>query len=243
MSSQPPDQPDDPGEKETYEVGYGKPPRATRFQAGRSGNPKGRPKGSRRKRPGDVAIEQLKALVLEEAYRPMQIRDGETWVEMSTVQAVLRAVSLKAMKGDQRAQRLILDTVGGIETELRRERIKSFETAVVYKLQGAHRIAEARSRGLPEPTLVPHPDHLIIDPFAGLVEVRGPYTPEEKKEWDELMAMRAHVGGQLAELGAKRRAAPRGTNRTPQIEALRSVVAKIDAELSHFHRVLVKGAA
>jgi hypothetical protein len=30
-----------------YEVGYGKPPRQTRFKKGQSGNPKGRPKGSK----------------------------------------------------------------------------------------------------------------------------------------------------------------------------------------------------
>jgi hypothetical protein len=29
-----------------YDVGYGKPPKHTRYQAGRSGNPRGRPKGS-----------------------------------------------------------------------------------------------------------------------------------------------------------------------------------------------------
>jgi len=31
---------------DSYEVGYRKPPKATRFQKGASGNPKGRPKGS-----------------------------------------------------------------------------------------------------------------------------------------------------------------------------------------------------
>ena len=33
-----------------YEVGYGKPPEASRFKPGRSGNPKGRPRGSKNKR-------------------------------------------------------------------------------------------------------------------------------------------------------------------------------------------------
>lgn len=32
--------------KKIYEVGYGKPPRKSRFRKGQSGNPKGRPKGS-----------------------------------------------------------------------------------------------------------------------------------------------------------------------------------------------------
>jgi hypothetical protein len=34
-------------DKEEYEVGYGKPPEETQFKTGMSGNPKGRPKGSK----------------------------------------------------------------------------------------------------------------------------------------------------------------------------------------------------
>jgi hypothetical protein len=33
--------------KDNYEIGYGKPPKASRFKKGQSGNPKGRKKGSR----------------------------------------------------------------------------------------------------------------------------------------------------------------------------------------------------
>ena len=33
--------------KRDYEVGYGKPPRHTRFEPGRSGNPRGRPRGKK----------------------------------------------------------------------------------------------------------------------------------------------------------------------------------------------------
>lgn len=41
----PPEQSSDDGKQ--YSVGYGRPPQSTRFKKGRSGNPMGRPKGSR----------------------------------------------------------------------------------------------------------------------------------------------------------------------------------------------------
>ena len=132
MSSQSPP-PDDPEEEPTYEVGYGKPPQATRFQPGKSGNPKGRPKGSRKAPSADTAVEKLKALVLQEAYRPIQIRDGETLVELPTIQAAVRSVTLSAAKGNQRARRLLLDSVGEIERERRRERLKLFEEVVALR--------------------------------------------------------------------------------------------------------------
>src|SRR5439155_1781990 len=41
-------QPMPPDDERDYEVGYGKPPRHTRFGLGRSGNPRGRPGGSKK---------------------------------------------------------------------------------------------------------------------------------------------------------------------------------------------------
>jgi hypothetical protein len=67
-----------------YEVGYGKPPDATRFQPGRSGNPKGRPKGSRNKpKLPRLQDERLKTIILEEAYRTVTVNDGSRQVGIS----------------------------------------------------------------------------------------------------------------------------------------------------------------
>jgi len=81
-------------------VGYGKPPAKTQFKKGESGNPKGRPKGTR----------NLEADVKAMLQMPVPIeRDSGRKKKISTQQASLLQLRAKALRGDQRALDRLLD--------------------------------------------------------------------------------------------------------------------------------------
>ncbi len=76
-----------------YEVGYGKPPKHTQFTKSRSGNPKGRPKGSNNF--GTDVKRALKA--------PVRLSKDGSPRTVSTQEAALLRLREKALKGDARA--------------------------------------------------------------------------------------------------------------------------------------------
>ncbi len=90
-----------------YEVGYGKPPRHTQFRKGRSGNPGGRPRG--------LPVQRANALLLQEAYRAVAIKEDGRMVPVSAMQAIMRSQVELAINGHFRAQREILQAVQSIE--------------------------------------------------------------------------------------------------------------------------------
>jgi hypothetical protein len=104
-----------------YDVGYGKPPKATRFQPGTSGNPRGRPRGSRNRSPSASSMQRMQAIVLKEAYRLVTVRDGDRPVEVPLFQA-MRSLAVNAAKGQPRALALLVGLVDRIEGEGRRDR-------------------------------------------------------------------------------------------------------------------------
>jgi len=75
------------------DVGYKRPPAAKRFKKGKSGNPKGRPKGTRNFKT------DLKATLA----RPVKITEGGRSRSISTQEAGLERLREKALKGDTRA--------------------------------------------------------------------------------------------------------------------------------------------
>lgn len=105
-----------PSEAARYEIGYAKPPKATQFKTGHSGNPQGRPRGSGKKNNG-----RLDAIIFEEAYRTAVINDPSGPSSIPIVQVVVRSLAHKAAKGDQRAQRLFTELVATVERDKKRE--------------------------------------------------------------------------------------------------------------------------
>ncbi len=73
-----------------YEVGYGKPPKATRFKKGRSGNPKGRPKGAK----------GVNASLKRELETKITVREGSYEIRISKAEAIAKRFTAGALKGD-----------------------------------------------------------------------------------------------------------------------------------------------
>ena len=162
-----------------YEVGYGKPPAATRFKPGVSGNPLGRPRGARNRRPA-LNEERLRGIILEEAYRTVHVRDGEKSVTVSVAQAVVRSLALNAAKGQHRAQRLFSQLLAATEEANRLRHDEWLRTAIEYKVEWERELERRRALGVVAPDPIPHPDDIEIDMETGAVIVRGPMTKEDK---------------------------------------------------------------
>lgn len=84
-----------------YEVGYKRPPKETQFQPGQSGNPNGRPKGTK----------NLKTDLVEELQERIVLREGGERRAVSKQRALLKRLMERALQGDTRAASLIINMV------------------------------------------------------------------------------------------------------------------------------------
>lgn len=177
--------------KAGYEVGYAKPPTAHRFEKGKSGNPAGRPRGARnRPRQFDPANQPTDNLILQEAYRPVTIREGDNTIELPAIQAAIRALAISAMKGSRLSQRALAELVRTVEDRKSAERMTAMENAIEYKQQWTAELERRRLHGIDRPDPIPHPDDLVIDMRTGGVRTEGPLDDREKRQWDQRLARR-----------------------------------------------------
>src|ERR1700757_768867 len=86
-------------EQRDYAVGYGRPPRHTRYEKGRSGNPKGRPSGAK----------NMSTLFIEALNETVIIAENGGRRKISKRQAIVKQIVNKAAKGDWRCTKLLLE--------------------------------------------------------------------------------------------------------------------------------------
>lgn len=115
----------------TYKVGYGKPPQASQFKKGQSGNPKGRQKGSR----------NLATLLDQELARPVMVTEAGKRKTYRKAELIVRMQVDKAANG----------TPPLAESILRKQAVyflKPCSTRIERRVVTVTEISVASSRGL-----------------------------------------------------------------------------------------------
>jgi hypothetical protein len=166
----------------SYEIGYGKPPAATRFQKGKSGNPNGRPAKSPTSKSLDPS---LTGEVLEVAKQLMTVREGDTHRQISTLAVIFKSIVKSAASGNSRAQRHFIEIFAQAKAEENARIDEQHRLWSRYIEIKRAEIASFERRGIAPPRIVPHPDDILIRDGQEVVFC-GPCTDEEADNLDRL---------------------------------------------------------
>ena len=88
-----------------YEVGYGKPPKSTRFAKGESGNPSGRPKGKR----------NMATFLHAALYETVVITENGIRKSIPKFEAAIKQLVNKSASGDNASLKLLIQLVPALD--------------------------------------------------------------------------------------------------------------------------------
>ncbi|MGL4562710.1 MAG: DUF5681 domain-containing protein [Brevinema sp.] len=90
--------------QDAEKIGYKQPPKETQFRKGASGNPKGRPKGSK----------NLKTILKKELEEKMTIQEKGKTKKVTKQEAIVKTLVNNTLKGDKNAMQALLRLINNI---------------------------------------------------------------------------------------------------------------------------------
>ena len=181
---------DDP----TY-VGKGRPPLHRQFAKGVSGNPKGRPK---KVRPGQIPppnVPFTTEMILRSAVEPVRVKKADGSVsEVTSAEAVLHTMKLKALNGNGHAQKSYMDLVRTVNRDRLAAHAELSGRLTMLKLERQVKLRAWTAAGHDEEDFPMHPDDIHIDHESGEMRVDCLATASEVEARKQLIAFRDRLG-------------------------------------------------
>jgi Family of unknown function (DUF5681) len=147
----------------SYEIGYGKPPVNRQFVKGKSGYPQGRPRKTPPRGRLPSVDPSTRERFLKSAKHEVSIREGDNVSKIPLTDAVLKAESVAALKGNTHAQKNFLDREERYKKEEAAEIKESNEYWRNYVATYDKTISSLQKAGEAIPEDWPHPDDIIFE--------------------------------------------------------------------------------
>ena len=170
--------------------------RQTRWEKGKSGNPKGRP---RKNATPDASTPSstMTELLISEADREVTLSEGGNPVTMSAGQAVLRATLVSALKGNAQSQRTFLQMTTAAQAQSAKSKLEEHEAAFLMQLHVQVERDDCIRRGFDEADFPRHPSDIEINPQTGKVKNFLLYTRDAIDARKRLIALRDFLIGEM----------------------------------------------
>jgi Family of unknown function (DUF5681) len=156
---------------EDIDVGYGRPPRTTRFMKGRSGNPAGRPRGRHREAPYEAVLGRM-----------VTIREGGTERRVTATEAFLLKLAQRGLEGNSAAAHVSLDVI----EEVRERQSESGPSAIVRVIVTPGRVTPALEALRMAKKLDPYAEtaRMVLEPWlvqAALARLSQPLSSADQR--------------------------------------------------------------
>lgn len=180
--------------RDNYPVGYGRPPADHKFKPGRSGNPNGRPRKDKAQQQSGAQWGMSTLAAGKALYERVKVtRNGKT-TEMSLIEAIHHRRAADALKGGNRLlQREVIAEANAYEQKILDAEVRHYYDMCKKKAEGQKLIADARSEGLPEPELLPHPDDIVLDHDDRTAWVDGPTNQHQLDLQSFIVRLRDYI--------------------------------------------------